>query len=245
MPLFADQLPWLIAQAPPEGGRLGGLVSINTALLGLTGVALAAAGGIWATPRVWSFLFRRRLRRVLDGTDGPVRGARAEKSGKVGVGVGVGVAGRGVGGEESRAAAGAAEELRHFIADARAVTRESAGLIDDRAARLERLIVQADERLKLLAGLLERLDESAGAAAEGGDRSSETGARGGAGGEGGETESGWPRRGGAPRYRDDASDPLSRRVLELADEGLTPVEIARRLEEQTGKVELILALRGR
>lgn len=43
----------------------------------------------------------------------------------------------------------------------------------------------------------------------------------------------------------DHSDPLSRRVYELADEGLPPVEIARALSQPTGKVELILALRQR
>lgn len=38
-------------------------------------------------------------------------------------------------------------------------------------------------------------------------------------------------------------DPTSRSVYELADQGLEPVEIARRLSETPGKVELILALR--
>jgi hypothetical protein len=42
----------------------------------------------------------------------------------------------------------------------------------------------------------------------------------------------------------DDVDPVTRRVYGLADQGLTPVEIAGRLEEQVGKVELILALRG-
>jgi hypothetical protein len=36
---------------------------------------------------------------------------------------------------------------------------------------------------------------------------------------------------------------LARSVYELADEGEAPVDIARRLDEQVGKVELILALR--
>jgi hypothetical protein len=40
-------------------------------------------------------------------------------------------------------------------------------------------------------------------------------------------------------------DPMTRRIHLLADEGLPTVEIARRLEQPTGKVELILALRGR
>ena len=38
-------------------------------------------------------------------------------------------------------------------------------------------------------------------------------------------------------------DPLAEQIYELADAGRTPVEIAQDLDEQVGKVELILALR--
>ncbi len=48
----------------------------------------------------------------------------------------------------------------------------------------------------------------------------------------------------APEARADR-DPMARRIYGLADDGLPVVEIARRLEQPTGKVELILALRGR
>lgn len=41
----------------------------------------------------------------------------------------------------------------------------------------------------------------------------------------------------------DGGDPLATRVCDLASQGLTPGEIARRLDEHVGKVELILALR--
>ncbi|MFG0283753.1 MAG: hypothetical protein ACF8R7_04965 [Phycisphaerales bacterium JB039] len=41
------------------------------------------------------------------------------------------------------------------------------------------------------------------------------------------------------------ADPIARGVYELADEGLGPVEIARRLDQHVGAVELILALRPR
>lgn len=49
----------------------------------------------------------------------------------------------------------------------------------------------------------------------------------------------------APRgaSRQDATDPLSRQVYDLSDRGMPTVEIARQLNQQTGKVELILALR--
>jgi len=45
-------------------------------------------------------------------------------------------------------------------------------------------------------------------------------------------------------YFGDNLDPLTANVYELADRGRTPLEIARNLDEQVGKVELILALRG-
>jgi hypothetical protein len=38
-------------------------------------------------------------------------------------------------------------------------------------------------------------------------------------------------------------DPMAREIYQLSDQGLPPVEIARRLGQHTGKVELILALR--
>ncbi len=42
-----------------------------------------------------------------------------------------------------------------------------------------------------------------------------------------------------------ALDPLHARVAELADQGLAPVQIAQRLGQPTGQIELILALRRR
>ncbi len=53
-----------------------------------------------------------------------------------------------------------------------------------------------------------------------------------------------PERSTGPARRSEG-DPMARRIYGLADEGLPTVEIARQLEQPTGKVELILALRGR
>lgn len=90
-----------------------------------------------------------------------------------------------------------------------------AAQLDGKAARLERLIADADDRLRRL--------ERALAAAE---------------------------QAPAPMNGQSAAaaagdDPMLRKVYALADEGLPPVEIARRLGQHTGKVELILALRQR
>lgn len=41
------------------------------------------------------------------------------------------------------------------------------------------------------------------------------------------------------------TDPMHREVCAMADDGLSPVDIARRLQMPTGQVELILNLRGR
>jgi len=50
-------------------------------------------------------------------------------------------------------------------------------------------------------------------------------------------------RAARPADRALSTEPLNQRIYELADEGVPPVEIARQLKQQTGKVQLILALR--
>jgi hypothetical protein len=90
-----------------------------------------------------------------------------------------------------------------------------AGQLDAKADRLEQLIAAADERI-------EALGARAGGAAQ---QAAPTVAR---------------------SRRDEAAhppDPLTAAVYEMADLGRDPVEIARALDEQIGKVELILALR--
>ena len=54
-----------------------------------------------------------------------------------------------------------------------------------------------------------------------------------------------PVRRTIPEVEDEAPDELSVRVYQMADQGRPPIEIARNLNEQVGKVELILALRRR
>ena len=101
---------------------------------------------------------------------------------------------------DAAAAAREAQELGRLVAEQ----------ADRQAARLERLIEDADARIRKL----ERLTAAQAQP--------------------------------APRpAMSDGPDPLNRRVYELADEGLPPIEIARALQQQTGKVELILALRKR
>jgi len=109
------------------------------------------------------------------------------------------------------------DRLDQLMCDAEELTRRLAAILDNKAARLEVLIGQADERMRSL--------EAATSARRPGSQQA-------------------PERERAvePEPRD-AVDPFHRKVYDLADQGLTPVDIARRIDRPTGQVELILALR--
>jgi len=102
--------------------------------------------------------------------------------------------------------------------------------LDNKAERLEQLIEDADERLARLESQFdgcardsrgEHVIEPKGAPADEKSASANT---------------------DAVKMREPA-DPLARSIYQLADDGRNPVEIAQQLDEQIGKVELILALR--
>lgn len=120
--------------------------------------------------------------------------------------------------------------LEAVASDAEELGRQLAADLDTRAERLERLIVEADRRIR-------RLEAVGGAGAADGVRAR-------AAAPGAYVEAG-PGPAARPAMLDDTLDPLSRQIYALADQGLKPVEIAGRLEQHTGKVELILALRPR
>jgi hypothetical protein len=95
-----------------------------------------------------------------------------------------------------------------------ATAQRLAAQLDNKAERLDLLIREADERLAAL-------EEAARWAPDGAGRI----------------------HGDRAQAEEDALDPLAAAVHRLADEGRSPVEIARELDEQVGKVELVLALR--
>jgi len=102
------------------------------------------------------------------------------------------------------------------------------------AERVETVVRDAEELAQLMAGQmdrqaqrLEQLIEEADARIRKLERLAEEASR--------------PR----PAARGEKTDPLSAQIFDLADQGMPPVEIARSLDQQTGKVELILALRQR
>ncbi len=126
------------------------------------------------------------------------------------------------------------EALETLMVEVQELTRLCAAQMENRAARLEKLIREADERIARLQDLE---DVHAPAPRPARTRADEAHR--------------FVQRGGAPGAEpspgsllvEHDTDPLTRRVYTLADQGLTPVEIAGRLEEGVGKVELILALR--
>ena len=127
--------------------------------------------------------------------------------------------------EQLKSAAHRKEDLQVTVADSLKTIQDLAARLDNRAERLEQLMVQADERISQLEAATE------GPAAKTAEASSD--------------DNGFPIADSpaAPQEPALPTDPLTRAVYDLADAGRNHVEIARELDEQIGKVELILALR--
>jgi len=106
-------------------------------------------------------------------------------------------------------------ELEQLMVDAEELVRRLAALLDNKAARAEQLLDRLERRLRDLERAGSCAPSTAAEAAPASVLESATAA---------------------------PTDPLREEVVRLAGEGLAPVEIARRLNEQVGKVELILAL---
>jgi len=129
--------------------------------------------------------------------------------------------------ERLRAEAGERQTIDTVMADATELTQRLAAQLENKAVRLETLIAEADDRLVRLERAHAQRPTPASAA---------------------------PARTNAPsmasRETSDGSGEREHqaghaRVFELADQGLSPVEIARAVNQPTGQVELILALRRR
>lgn len=136
------------------------------------------------------------------------------------------------------------DSLDRLMVEVQELTRVCAAQIENRATKLEHLIDLADQRLRELEAACDsartvRLDpqveyrrdsaptqrEPVGSASRSRDRD-------------------WSAEGDPVDVVDRRSgDQLSRRIHELSQMGLKSIEIARQLDEQVGKVELILALR--
>jgi hypothetical protein len=139
--------------------------------------------------------------------------------------------------EDTIAGRAAAEELRTLIVEARALSDELAEQFDQRSEELRRLMAQAERmsrQLPLPSAEQELKPQEAPPAAL--PPGPPTVA---------EAESiAMPVRGRHDAYSEGHEpDPIAREIYRLSDAGLPPVEIASRLGQHTGKVELILALR--
>ncbi|MEQ8845062.1 MAG: hypothetical protein RIB58_09430 [Phycisphaerales bacterium] len=147
-------------------------------------------------------------------------------------------------------------------AEAAGIVHELAARLETKAARLEALLDRADERIarleehgarledRLAANGLERSlngRDSARDRPSAGPKADPAGAIDDAPGDpwADDAAAGEPRSGpGRERaHAPPAADPLHQEVYDLADAGEPPLAIARRLDQQVGTIELILALR--
>lgn len=111
-----------------------------------------------------------------------------------------------------------AGDAQGLAAELQATAQRLGSQLDNKARRLEKLIEDADQRIAAL--------ETAPRATAGSTL----------------TQAGTPAP--ARTNGERPVDALTREVYEHADAGRTAVEIAQQLDEQVGKIELILALRG-
>ncbi|MFB3429459.1 hypothetical protein ABWH91_07625 [Phycisphaerales bacterium ac7] len=132
------------------------------------------------------------------------------------------------------------DSLEHLMVEVQELTRICAAQIENRATKLEHLIELADRRLADLEQATSRRSDPSPSSAER-DRTIEArpAAMPSNRSRDWSAESDEPSESPAQRR-----DQLAERVHELSAMGLKSVEIARQLDEQVGKVELILALRS-
>lgn len=116
------------------------------------------------------------------------------------------------------------DSLESLMVEVQELTRSCAAQLENRTAKLEALMAQADTRLDELRSALAAEHRPAPAVSTGSVRTPE------------------PRLAAISGAR---PDPLAARVHELATAGMSSVDIARSLDEQVGKVELILNLEAK
>jgi hypothetical protein len=156
--------------------------------------------------------------------------------------------------ERNKQLRGMRGDLEDLMAEIEGLAKRFSAQLDARALDLERRLRQADAKIAELDRLLERAGTASAARAnEPREPLADSGAASPTQPPGATTPS--PPAARAPktlaRAPTQAPDPgvegptdrLSREVLRLAESGLAPPDIAARLQEHVGKIELILALR--
>ena len=122
-------------------------------------------------------------------------------------------------------------DMSNLLVELSEMARQMTAQLDTRAAKLELLLKEADERIALLR------TRGASTGYNGDDPRADSSAQNGS--DGVIMEASAP----AEARPEQKTDPRHAPVYDLADEGLSPPEIARHLGRPSGEIELILALR--
>ena len=131
-------------------------------------------------------------------------------------------------------------EMSNLLVELSEMARQMTAQLDTRAAKLELLLKEADEKILLLKRT--GINRGKNSAAAGSDSDPDAATAAGAALEGVIMEARAPLH---AAMRETQLDPRHAQVYDLADEGHSPQEIARELERPSGEIELILALRSR
>lgn len=130
--------------------------------------------------------------------------------------------------ERNRQMRGMQGDLEQLMTEVEQLARRFSAQLDAKSRRLERLTAEADERIAALLKLQDPHSPIVGGVQAAPSRKAQTSAA---------------REDTTTVDEDQDIDPLAASVYDLADQGLSPEQIARKLGEHAGKVELILALR--
>ncbi len=122
------------------------------------------------------------------------------------------------------------QQMQNLLVELSDMARQITAQLDTRAAKLEALIKEADEKIAALRALSSTSPATAPAPPLAVSQS-----------EAPIPETPPP----PPRYEPPPLDPRNQQIYDLADEGRTLLEIARETGRSSGEVELILALRAR
>lgn len=132
--------------------------------------------------------------------------------------------------EQSRQTKAMRGDLDQLMVELEQLTRRFSAQLDAKSIHMEKLLDAADQRIAQLKAF--QADQSAAGTTSPSAAIEAASA---------------PKQAAPPQEAEPATaaeDALSKSVFELADQGLSPMQIARELDEHVGKIELMLALRA-
>jgi len=112
------------------------------------------------------------------------------------------------------------DDLEALMVDINRMARDLGGQLDAKIIRIEKANEEAEERIAQLQALRDELANPSAMQRPADDQVV------------------------TPQADPDQTDPRTRRIYTLADQGKGPADIAQELDEHVGKIELILALRS-